>query len=163
MHVIAAKAVALGLAGTEAFKDKQARTVEGAKILAERLNKPDVAAAGIGLVTGGTDVHLVLVDLRNAEMDGQQAEDLLHDVGITVNRNAVPWDPRPAAVTSGLRIGTPALATRGFGPAEFEEVADIIATALVNGRNADIKTLSGRVKKLTDGFPLYEGLEQAAK
>lgn len=163
MHVIAAKAVALGLAGTEAFKDKQARTVEGAKILAERLNKPDVAAAGIGLVTGGTDVHLVLVDLRNAEMDGQQAEDLLHDVGITVNRNAVPWDPRPAAVTSGLRIGTPALATRGFGPAEFEEVADIIATALVNGRNADIETLSGRVKKLTDGFPLYEGLEQAAK
>ncbi len=163
MHVIAAKAVALGLAGTEAFKDKQARTVEGAKILAERLNKPDVAAAGIGLVTGGTDVHLVLVDLRNAEMDGQQAEDLLHDVGITVNRNAVPWDPRPAAVTSGLRIGTPALATRGFGPAEFEEVADIIATALVNGRNADIETLSGRVKKLTDGFPLYEGLEQAAR
>ena len=163
MHVIAAKAVALGLAGTEAFKDKQARTVEGAKILAERLNKPDVAAAGIGLVTGGTDVHLVLVDLRNAEMDGQQAEDLLHDVGITVNRNAVPWDPRPAAVTSGLRIGTPALATRGFGPAEFEEVAGIIATALVNGRNADIETLSGRVKKLTDGFPLYEGLEQAAK
>ena len=163
MHVIAAKAVALGLAGTEAFKDKQARTVEGAKILAERLNKPDVAAAGIGLVTGGTDVHLVLVDLRNAEMDGQQAEDLLHDVGITVNRNAVPWDPRPAAVTSGLRIGTPALATRGFGPAEFEEVADIIATALVNGRNADIETLSGRVKKLTDGFPLYEGLEQAVK
>ena len=163
MHVIATKAVALGLAGTEAFKDKQARTVEGAKILAERLNKPDVAAAGIGLVTGGTDVHLVLVDLRNAEMDGQQAEDLLHDVGITVNRNAVPWDPRPAAVTSGLRIGTPALATRGFGPAEFEEVADIIATALVNGRNADIETLSGRVKKLTDGFPLYEGLEQAAK
>ena len=163
MHVIAAKAVALGLAGTEAFKDKQARTVEGAKILAERLNKPDVAAAGIGLVTGGTDVHLVLVDLRNAEMDGQQAEDLLHDVGITVNRNAVPWDPRPAAVTSGLRIGTPALATRGFGPEEFEEVADIIATALVNGRNADIETLSGRVKKLTDGFPLYEGLEQAAK
>lgn len=163
MHVIAAKAVALGLAGTEAFKDKQARTVEGARILAERLNKPDVAAAGIGLVTGGTDVHLVLVDLRNAEMDGQQAEDLLHDVGITVNRNAVPWDPRPAAVTSGLRIGTPALATRGFGPAEFEEVADIIATALVNGRNADIETLSGRVKKLTDGFPLYEGLEQAAR
>lgn len=163
MHVIAAKAVALGLAGTEAFKDKQARTVEGARILAERLNKPDVAAAGIGLVTGGTDVHLVLVDLRNAEMDGQQAEDLLHDVGITVNRNAVPWDPRPAAVTSGLRIGTPALATRGFGPAEFEEVADIIATALVNGRNADIETLSGRVKKLTDDFPLYEGLEQAAK
>ena len=115
MHVVAAKAVALKLAGTEAFTDKQARTVEGAKILAERLNAPDVAEAGIGLVTGGTDVHLVLVDLRNSSMDGRQAEDLLHDVGITVNRNAVPWDPRPARISSGLRIGTPALATRGFG------------------------------------------------
>ena len=82
------------------------------------------------MLTGGTDVHLVLVDLRNSEIDGQQAEDLLHEVGITVNRNAVPFDPRPPMVTSGLRIGTPALATRGFGDAEFTEVADIIALAL---------------------------------
>ena len=76
------------------------------------------------LVSGGTDVHLVLVDLRNSPLDGQAAEDLLHEAGITVNRNAVPNDPRPPMVTSGLRIGTPALATRGFGDAEFTEVAD---------------------------------------
>ena len=86
------------------------------------------------MLTGGTDVHLVLVDLRDSALDGKDAEDLLHEVGITVNRNAVPNDPRPPMVTSGLRIGTPALATRGFGDAEFTEVADIIATALVGGR-----------------------------
>ena len=160
MHVVAAKAVALKLAGTEAFTDKQARTVEGAKILAERLNAPDVAEAGIGLVTGGTDVHLVLVDLSNSSMDGRQAEDLLHDVGITVNRNAVPWDPRPARISSGLRIGTPALATRGFGAREFTEVADVIATALAAGTAADVPSLRARVARLTDGFPLYPGLDQ---
>ena len=131
MHVVAAKAVAMKVAGTEEFKDRQRRTVEGAAILAERLLREDVAKAGITLVTGGTDVHLVLVDLRDSALDGQQAEDLLHAAGITVNRNAVPFDPRPARVTSGLRIGTPALATRGFGATEFTEVADIIATALV--------------------------------
>ena len=81
------------------------------------------------MVNGGTDVHLVLVDLRHSELDGQQAEDRLHQIGITVNRNAVPFDPRPPMVSSGLRIGTPALATRGFGAAEFTEVADIIAVA----------------------------------
>ena len=82
------------------------------------------------MLTGGTEVHLVLVDLRNSALDGQQAEDRLHRIGITVNRNAVPFDPRPPMVSSGLRIGTPALATRGFGDAEFREVADIIAQAL---------------------------------
>ena len=82
------------------------------------------------MVSGGTDVHLVLVDLRDSDLDGQQGEDRLHSVGITVNRNAVPFDPRPPMVSSGLRIGTPALATRGFGDDEFREVADIIATAL---------------------------------
>ena len=85
------------------------------------------------MLTGGTDVHLVLVDLRNSELDGQQAEDRLHEVGITVNRNAIPNDPRPPMVTSGLRIGTPALATRGFGAEDFREVADIIAEALKPG------------------------------
>ena len=84
------------------------------------------------MVNGGTDVHLVLVDLRHSELDGQQAEDRLHQIGITVNRNAVPFDPRPPMVSSGLRIGTPALATRGFGAAEFTEVADIIASALTS-------------------------------
>ena len=160
MHVIAAKAVALKLAAGEPFKDRQRRTVEGAQILAERLNGQDVRDAGVSLVTGGTDVHLVLVDLRDSPMDGQQAEDLLHEVGITVNRNAVPWDPRPAAVTSGLRIGTPALATRGFGAEEFTEVAEIIANALAAGPATDVDALRARVKKLTDAFPMYEGLNQ---
>ena len=100
----------------------------------------------------------MLVDLRNSALDGQQAEDLLHSVGITVNRNAVPFDPRPPMVTSGLRIGTPALATRGFGDEEFTVVADVIAEALKPG--ADVEALAARVKKLSDEFPLYEGLEQ---
>ena len=158
MHVIAAKAVAFKLAASEEFKARQERTVRGAQILAERLMSDDVAKAGATVLTGGTDVHLVLVDLRNSALDGQQAEDLLHEVGITVNRNAVPFDPRPPMVTSGLRIGTPALATRGFGDAEFTEVADVIAEALKPGANVD--ALSARVKKLSDNFPLYEDLEQ---
>ena len=165
MHVVAAKAVAMKVAGTDEFRDRQQRTIEGAALLAERLLRDDVKQAGISLVTGGTDVHLVLVDLRDSALDGQQAEDLLHDAGITVNRNAVPFDPRPPRVTSGLRIGTPALATRGFGATEFTEVADVIATALVAGAagKADDELLAGlknRVKALTDAFPLYPGLAQ---
>jgi glycine hydroxymethyltransferase len=158
MHAIAAKAVALRVAGTEDFRDRQRRTVEGARLLADRLTAADVAEAGVSVVTGGTDVHLVLVDLRNSPLDGRQAEDLLHDAGITVNRNAVPFDPRPPMVTSGLRIGTPALATRGFGAAEFTEVADIIATALRDGQGADVAALRARVEVLTGAFPLYPGL-----
>ncbi|SDS97174.1 serine hydroxymethyltransferase [Brevibacterium siliguriense] len=158
MHVIAAKAVAFKLAASDEFKERQERTVRGAQILAERLLASDVAEAGASVLTGGTDVHLVLVDLRNSALDGQQAEDLLHNVGITVNRNAVPFDPRPPMVTSGLRIGTPALATRGFGDEEFTVVADVIAEALKPG--ADVEALAARVKKLSDDFPLYEGLEQ---
>jgi glycine hydroxymethyltransferase len=158
MHVIAAKAVAFKLAASAEFRDRQERTVRGAQILADRLLAADVAEAGATVLTGGTDVHLVLVDLRNSALDGQQAEDLLHEVGITVNRNAVPFDPRPPMVTSGLRIGTPALATRGFGDKEFTEVADVIAEALKPG--ADVEALAARVKKLSDDFPLYEGLEQ---
>jgi glycine hydroxymethyltransferase len=159
-HVIAAKAVAFRMATSPEFRDRQERTLEGARIIADRLLQPDVAEAGISVLTGGTDVHLVLVDLRNSDLDGQQAEDLLHAAGITVNRNAVPFDPRPPRVTSGLRIGTPALATRGFGDAEFTEVADIIATALVGGAAADVDALRARVAKLADAFPLYPGLQQ---
>lgn len=159
MHVIAAKAVALKVAGTEEFREKQQRTLDGARILAERLNGKDVADAGVTVLTGGTDVHLVLVDLRNSDLDGQQAEDLLHEVGITVNRNAVPFDPRPPMVTSGLRIGTAALASRGFGEKEFTEVADIIGTALAQGKAADTAALRARVSALALEVPLYEGLE----
>lgn len=157
MHVIAAKAIAFKIAGTEDFAEQQRRTVEGARIIADRLTANDVADAGVSVLTGGTDVHLILVDLRNSELDGKQAEDLLHQAGITVNRNAVPNDPRPPMVTSGLRIGTPALASRGFGEAEFRETAEIIAETLKPG--ADIDALSARVAKLAADFPLYEGLE----
>ena len=160
MHVIAAKAVAFKIAGTQEFKERQERVLEGARIIADRLNQADVAEAGVSVLTGGTDVHLVLVDLRNSQLDGQQAEDLLHSVGITVNRNAVPFDPRPPMVTSGLRIGTPALATRGFGANEFTEVAEIIATALKAGTSADVEALQARVDKLAADFPLYPQHEQ---
>ncbi|WP_137725012.1 serine hydroxymethyltransferase [Prescottella subtropica] len=159
MHAIAAKAVAMKIAGTPEFKARQERTLAGAKILAERLGGADVAGNGISVLTGGTDVHLVLVDLRHSQLDGQQGEDLLHEIGITVNRNAVPFDPRPPMNPSGLRIGTPALATRGFGDAEFTEVADIIATALANGTDADVPALRARVSTLAQDFPLYDGLE----
>lgn len=157
MHVIAAKATAFKLAATPEFQERQQRTLSGARILAERLSQPDMKEAGVDLLTGGTDVHLVLVDLRNSELDGQQAEDALHEVGITVNRNSVPFDPRPPMVTSGLRIGTPALATRGFGDEEFTEVADIIAETLKPG--ATKAALAERVQRLAAAFPLYDGLE----
>ena len=124
--------------------------------------RPMSPRPGVSVVSRGTDVHLVLVDLRDSPLDGQAAEDLLHEVGITVNRNAVPNDPRPPMVTSGLRVGTPALATRGFGDAEFSEVADIIATALAAGTAAsgvDVSGLRDRVTRLAREFPLYEGLE----
>lgn len=159
MHAIAGKAVALKIAGTEEFKERQERTLAGARILAERLTAADCTAAGVDVLTGGTDVHLVLADLRNSEMNGQEAEDLLHEVGITVNRNAVPFDPRPPMVTSGLRIGTPALATRGLDEKAFTEVADVIGTALANGKNADVESLRARVSKIAQEFPLYDGLE----
>ncbi|MFI6675377.1 serine hydroxymethyltransferase [Kribbella sp. NPDC050470] len=155
-HVIAAKAVAFKLAAAAEFRDRQQRTLEGAQLLALRLSAADVAAAGISVLTGGTDVHLVLVDLRNSELDGQQAEDRLHAIGITVNRNAVPFDPRPPMISSGLRIGTPALATRGFDGVAFEEVADIIAAALTgSGEPAQVAELRGRVEALAAKFPLY--------
>ncbi|MFA1550656.1 serine hydroxymethyltransferase [Actinomadura chokoriensis] len=155
-HVIAAKAVALKIAASEEFRARQAATVEGAKLLAERLLADDTAKAGVKVLTGGTDVHLVLVDLVDSELTGRDAEDRLHDIGITVNRNAVPNDPRPPMVTSGLRIGTPALATRGFTAADFAEVADIIALAL-QPSSADLG-LAARVQALADEHPLYPDL-----
>jgi len=162
MHVIAGKAVAFKVAGEEEFAERQRRTLEGAKILADRLSQPDVADVGISVLTGGTDVHLVLVDLRNSELDGKQGEDLLQEVDITVNRNAVPWDPRPPMTTSGLRIGTPALTTRGFGTEAFKEVADIIALTLIAGatnNRAALPELAKRVEALAEAHPLYPNLE----
>ncbi|MET9223369.1 serine hydroxymethyltransferase [Streptomyces sp. NPDC088197] len=152
-HVIAGKAVAFKAAATDEFKDRQARTLQGAKILAERLVRDDLTEVGVSVLSGGTDVHLVLVDLRDSALDGQQAEDRLHSVGITVNRNAIPNDPRPPMVTSGLRIGTPALATRGFDAEDFREVAEIIAAALKP--SYDAAALRDRVAALTRKHPLY--------
>lgn len=157
-HVIAAKAVAFKMALEPEFVDRQQRTIDGARILAQRLEEADAQSAGVQVLTGGTDVHLVLVDLRHSQLDGKQAEDRLHEAGITVNRNAVPNDPRPPMVTSGLRVGTSALATRGFGKTEFTEVADIIAEAL-KPNNVDTAALRKRVADLATAFPLYPDLK----
>jgi glycine hydroxymethyltransferase len=161
-HVIAAQAVAFKMALEPEFKERQQRTLDGARILADRLLADDARAAGIQVVSGGTDVHLVLVDLRDSELDGKQAEDRLDEVGITVNRNAVPNDPRPPMVTSGLRIGTPALATRGFGDDEFREVADVIVEALKPG-DVDIESLRKRTAVLAERFPLYPDVPPFAR
>ena len=161
-HVIAAKAVAFKMAAEPAFRDRQERTLVGAKLLAARLTQPDAREAGIDVVTGGTDVHLVLVDLRASELDGKQAEDRLHDVGITVNRNAVPFDPRPPMVSSGVRIGTAALAARGFTEDAFAEVADVIAEALKPTIDAaDLARLGATVDALAQRFPLYDSLRSS--
>lgn len=163
-HVVAAKAVSFKLAGEPEFRERQERTLAGAKILAERLLRPDSLDAGVSVISGGTDVHLVLADLRHSELDGKQAEDRLHRVGITVNRNAVPFDPRPPMVSSGLRIGTPALATRGFGLDAFREVADIIAAALRPSADQDRLTqLREQTEALAARFPLYPGLTESLR
>lgn len=158
-HVIAAKAVAFKVAASEEFRERQQRVLDGAAILAERLTRPDCAEAGVKVLSGGTDVHLVLVDLVGSSLDGKQAEDRLHRIGITVNRNAVPFDPRPPMVTSGLRIGTPALAARGFGAEDFTEVAEIIAAALKTSFDETAEAdLSARVALLAKNNPLYPHL-----
>ena len=154
MHVIAGKAVALGIAGTEDFRDRQRQTIANARALGESL-----IDGGIDLVTGGTDVHLVLVDLTSTGLDGQAAEDRLDRVGITVNRNTIPFDPRPPLNPSGLRIGTPALTTRGMGETEMTEIGSIIAGALGEEFEASEAELAARSRSLTDAFPLYPGLD----
>lgn len=158
-HVIAAKAVAFKVAAGDEFKDRQARTLTGAKLLAERLLAQDAADAGIKVLSGGTDVHLVLVDLVDNHLNGREAEDRLHEVGITVNRNAVPNDPLPPMKTSGLRIGTPALATRGFTDEDFREVADVIVEALKpDFDEAKREALRTRTAALAAKHPLYPNL-----
>jgi glycine hydroxymethyltransferase len=156
-HVIAGKAVAFKIAQSELFRERQRRTVAGAKALAEELLAAPEGAA-VNVLTGGTDVHLVLVDLRESELDGKMAEDRLHDVGITVNRNAVPFDPRPPMVTSGLRVGASALATRGLQVEDFHEVGRIIATTLSPEFEDRKGELADRVSAIADRHPLYEHL-----
>ncbi|HEX6458697.1 MAG TPA: serine hydroxymethyltransferase [Thermoleophilaceae bacterium] len=158
MHVIAGKAVALRIAQSEQFRERQRRTRAGAQALAE-----EMLGGGINVLTGGTDVHLVLADLRESELDGQQAEDRLAEIGITVNRNAVPFDPRPPAVSSGLRIGSPALATRGLQVDDFHEIGKVIAQALTASQwgGAEISELSERTRALAERYPLYPQLSAA--
>jgi glycine hydroxymethyltransferase len=155
-HIIAGKAVALRIAASEVFRERQERTLAGAQAVAAELLR---AGGGISVLTGGTDVHLVLCDLRESSLDGQQAEDRLHAVGITVNRNAVPFDPRPPAVSSGLRIGTPALATRGLQVEDFVEVGRLIAETLVcPDFDAHQAELAERVAQIAERYPLYATL-----
>jgi glycine hydroxymethyltransferase len=158
-HVIAGKAVALRIAASEPFRERQERTLAGAKAVASELLS---AGGGVNVLTGGTDVHLVLVDLRESELDGKQAEDRLDAVGITVNRNAVPFDPRPPAVSSGLRIGTPALATRGLQEEDFVEIGRIIGEALSTedfpGSRAE---LTSQTMLIAERYPLYATLSAA--
>jgi len=158
MHVIAAKAVAFRIADSDVFRERQRLTREGAVAIAEEL-----LGAGVRVLTGGTDVHLVLVDLRESELDGQQAEDRLAEIGITCNRNAVPFDPRPPAVSSGLRIGTPALATRGFDLDEFRETGSVIAQALTGDWSDALRSeLSDQTRAMAERHPLYPHLGAAA-
>jgi len=160
-HVIAGKAVALRIAASEQFRERQERTVAGAKAVAEEL-LGEARAPGVAVLTGGTDVHLVLVDLRDSELDGKMAEDRLHEVGITVNRNAVPFDPRPPAVSSGLRVGAPALATRGLQVEDFHAIGRIIGTALAPGFDGVKADLAERVAAIADRYPLYRRLGHRA-
>jgi len=160
-HIIAGKAVALKIAASEQFRERQERTLAGARAVAEQLLN---AGGGVSVLTGGTDVHLVLCDLRESDLDGKQAEDRLHSIGITVNRNAVPFDPRPPAVSSGLRIGSPALATRGLQVDDFVEVGKIIAATLnPDGPFEAVQDeLRERAAAIADRYPLYAGLATAS-
>ena len=153
MHTIAAKAVAMKIAASAPFAERQRQTIANARAFATGLE-----ANGIPVLTGGTDVHLVLVDLTPTGLDGQTAEDRLEAVGITVNRNAIPFDERPPMNPSGLRIGTPALTTRGMKEEEMEEIAAVIATALGPDFESEKASLSERTGALMDRHPLYPQL-----
>jgi glycine hydroxymethyltransferase len=157
-HVIAAKAVAFKIAASELFAERQRRTVDGARALARQLLDASPASHGVNVLTGGTDVHLILVDLRDTQpaLTGRQAEDRLHEIQITVNRNAIPFDPRPPIEASGLRIGTPALATRGLQQEDFEEIGRILAIALTLEYESRAGELADRVGAIVERYPLYE-------
>ena len=157
MHIIAAKAVALGIAATEPFRARQRQTIANAKAFGDEL-----IANGVDVLTGGTDVHLVLVDLGPTGLDGKTAEERLEQVGITVNRNAIPFDERPPMNPSGLRIGTPALTTRGLVEADMREIAQVIAVALSDRFESEREALGERTRSLMERYPLYPQLSTAA-
>jgi glycine hydroxymethyltransferase len=156
MHVIAGKAVALGIAASEPFKERQRQTIANARALADGL-----IASGIDVLTGGTDVHLVLVDLTSTGLDGKTAEERLESVGITVNRNAIPFDERPPMNPSGLRIGTPALTTRGLNQEDMREIARVIGAALSDRYESEKAELVERTRTLMERYPLYPELSAA--
>jgi glycine hydroxymethyltransferase len=157
-HVIAAKAVCLKIAQSELFRERQRQTIANAKAFGETLRE-----GGLDVLTGGTDVHLVLVDLGMDGLDGKEAEDRLAEVGITVNRNAIPFDQRPPMRASGLRIGTPALTTRGLVPEDLREIGDVIVQALAPGfDDARREALLDRTRALVERYPLYPQLSTAA-
>ncbi len=154
MHVIAAKAVAFFEALQPEFKDYQKQIVKNAQTMAERLQEH-----GFNILTGGTDTHLVLVDLTNKELTGKETEEALEKAGITVNKNAVPFDPNPPMITNGIRIGTPAITTRGMKESEMITISDMIARAVENRNNeGELKNIEGQVKELCSSFPIYKEL-----
>ena len=159
MHVIAGKAVAFGEALTPAFKTYAAQVVENAAILAKTL-----VGHGFDIVSGGTDTHVMLVDLRPKKLTGNIAEHALENANITCNKNGIPFDPEKPMVTSGVRLGTPAATTRGFGTAEFTKVGDLIAEVLdgLAANPEDNAAVEEKVRKevkaLCDAFPLYPDL-----
>lgn len=154
MHVIAAKAVALGEALTEDFKAYSKQVISNAGALAQALKDQ-----GMTLVSGGTDNHLILIDVRNLQLTGKKAEALLDEIRITVNKNTIPFDPESPFVTSGIRIGTPAVTTRGMDEAAMKEIAQIMAMTLKNPEDEGVKEEARkRVAALTTRFPLYQNL-----
>ncbi|HHX50894.1 MAG TPA: serine hydroxymethyltransferase [Clostridia bacterium] len=153
MHVIAAKAVSFKEALNPGFKEYQEQVLKNAKALAGGLTKK-----GFDLVSGGTDTHLMLVDLRNRKLTGKESEHRLDEIGITVNKNAVPYDTESPFITSGIRIGTPAATTRGFKEEEMEEIAAIIDVALSDAYEGQIEALRARVTELCSRYPLYSDL-----
>ena len=154
MHVIAAKAVALGEALQPEFKVYAEQVIKNAKVLAAEL-----IAKGLTIVSGGTDTHVMLVDVRNTGLTGKEAEHLLDEIGITANKNTIPFDPASPFVTSGVRLGTPALTTRGLKECDMKEIADIIATVLQNPEDtAKHQDAAKRVAALCEKYPLYPNL-----
>lgn len=154
MHVIAAKAVCFKMAATPQFKKYQQQVIKNAKCLCGALSK-----RGYRIVSGGTDTHLLLVDLNNKDLTGQDASEALDKAGITVNKNLIPFDTRPSRVTSGIRLGTPAITTRGMKEAQVEKIADFIDIILSDIKNASKKEkVKKEVEKLGKNFPIYKNL-----